>query len=125
MEGTAKIFSEDGYLEFEGSFVDGKRCGEGIEYIDDDKKGKEGEWKAGQLINGIIYDVILDIEGKLFLDSISQIDDPVLLYDLKKYSEEIKIGNVEVVNGQIKVIESSVKTVNDFLANNKKWLNEG
>ena len=43
---------------------------------------------------------------------------PVLLYDLKKYSEEIKIGNVEVINGQIKVIGSSVKTVNDFLANN-------
>lgn len=123
VEGTAKIFCEDGYLEFEGSFADGKRCGKGIEYMRNDKKGKEGEWQAGHLINGIIYDVLLDEEEELFLDSVKQIDDLFSLYDLEKYSEELKVGNVRVNNGQMKVIKNGIKTATDFLKENG-WMKD-
>ncbi|MDD2586846.1 MAG: hypothetical protein PHQ88_07920 [Bacteroides sp.] len=58
---------------------------------------------------------MLDEEGELFLDSIEQIDDPFSLYDLEKYSEELKVGNVRVDNEQMKVIKNSIKTAADFL----------
>lgn len=115
IEGKAKIFHEDGFLEFEGSFIDGKRCGRGVEYLSNGRKGKDGEWQADQLINGIIYDVKLDASGKVFTDTIQQIENSSDLYDLEKYSSELKVGNIRIINGQMKVVKESVKKAVDFL----------
>ncbi|MCK9267770.1 MAG: hypothetical protein M0P14_03535 [Alkaliphilus sp.] len=98
LDGTAKVFCEEGYLEFDGLFVDGKRHGQGSEYMHNGRIGREGEWKEDQLINGIIYDVMLNEKGELFLDSIERAGGPFLLYDLERYSEELKVGNVKIVN---------------------------
>lgn len=118
LKGTAKIFSEDGYLKFDGAFANGKRSGVGIEYLMNGENGKEGEWQVDQLINGIIYDVLLDGEDEVFLDSIKQVDDPFTRYDLERYSEELKVGDVKVVNGQLEVIKNSIKTADEFLGKN-------
>jgi hypothetical protein len=115
VEGTAKLFFEEGYLKFDGSFVDGKRCGQGIEYMHSGRKRREGEWKEDQLINGIIYDVMLDEEGELFLDSIRQVKDPFSLLDLERFSDELMVGNVRVKNGQMEVIKDSIRTAANFL----------
>jgi hypothetical protein len=115
IEGIAKIFNEDSFLEFEGSFLEGKRCGQGIEYLSNGGKGKDGEWQDDQLINGIIYDVKLDSLGKIFTDTIQQVENSSDLYDLKKYSSELKVGNVKVINGQMKVVKESIKKAVDFL----------
>jgi hypothetical protein len=115
LDGTAKVFCEEGYLEFDGSFADGKRHGQGSEYMHNGKIGREGEWKEDKLVNGIIYDVMLDEDGEIFTDSIRQLNDPFSLYDLEEYSEELKVGNVRVDNEQMKVIKNSIKTAADFL----------
>lgn len=115
VEGRAKIISEEGYLEFEGCFVDSKRCGYGIEYIYNGNKNKEGQWENDTLINGVIYDVILNYDGELTSESIEQLDNPFSLIDLEKYADELKIGNLSVINGQKKVIKNSIRNATDFL----------
>lgn len=52
----------DGYEKSEtytGFYKDGKYCGEGTLYSHDKKKLKEGQWKDGELIQGIEYDWLL------------------------------------------------------------------
>lgn len=115
MTGKAKTFYEKDLLEYDGLFRDGKRSGWGIEYLFDERKGKEGEWEADQLINGVIYDVILDIEGKVFMDTIQQIESSSDPYDLERYASELKVGNVRVINGQMEVVKESIIKAADFI----------
>lgn len=115
IDGKAKIFYEKGFLKFEGLFLSGKRCGEGIEYLPNGRKGKEGEWEADKLINGIIYDVKLDTTGKVFMDTIRQVESSSDLYDLERYASELKVGNVRVINGQMEVVKGSITKAADFI----------
>ncbi len=114
-EGFARIFYEEAYLEFEGSFVNGKRNGQGVEYFFDGRKSKEGEWLSGELVNGRIYDVQLDMSGEIFSNTIRQIDDPSDFYDLERYPDELQVGNIKVVDGKMIVEKESIRTVRDFL----------
>lgn len=114
-EGFATIFYEQAYLEFEGSFVNGERNGSGVEYFFDGRKSKEGKWQSGELVNGRIYDVQLDMSGEIFGDKIKQIDDPFDFYDLERYSSELQVGDLRVVDSKITVVKESILTAADFL----------
>ncbi|MEW8974275.1 MAG: hypothetical protein AB2375_08770 [Tissierellaceae bacterium] len=113
--GRAKIFDEEGFLIYDGSYVGGKRCGQGIEYLFNGRKGKEGEWKDNQLVDGVIYDVILDSSNRVFAGSIRQIKHSFDLNNLKENPSAFRVGNIRVKDGQNKVIKKSIKTIPDFI----------
>ena len=59
VKGNAEIYDYEGNLKFVGEFANHQRNGQGVEFLYDRIKTKEGSWQDGELIDGIIYNVLL------------------------------------------------------------------
>ena len=127
---------EDGYAELSvgsdrfycGNFKDGRYHGHGVEFFSDIEGGvvsKEGEWADGKLVNGIIYQAVLDDptdddeeEGEPYAHSpfefLCQLSDPEAVRLNADCMLPFHMCNLKVTNGVPQVIEESVQTVEEF-----------
>lgn len=49
------------------------------------------------------------------MDTIRQVESSSDLYDLERYAQKLKVGNVKVINGQLKVVKESITKAADFI----------
>lgn len=115
VEGKAKIFNYEGILIFDGEFVDNQRNGQGVEYLSNRIKTKEGTWKDGKLIDGIIYDVLLEDEDNLSLDEIHFLADNRHFFS--ETDNDLLVGHLKVKNEDYHIMENSLKNAAEVIDN--------
>jgi len=119
--GWATIF--DGkYTSFQGEFQEYNRSGYGREYFITDNPNeiflsKDGEWENNQLINGHIYDVLVNDSGEPVGKTIIQINENFLdeIFPRLEYPHtEYKTATLQILNRKVKDIDNkSYQTVKD------------
>lgn len=125
----------DGYAELSvssdryycGHFKDGWFDGEGVEFFSDTEDGvvsREGEWAHGELVNGTIYQAVLDdpLEAdeedpdyrRSPYEWLHQFPDPSWVMANQVYMCPFRMCNVRVTGGVLQVVEESIQTVDEF-----------
>ena len=118
VDGKAKIFDEDIYIEYEGNFKNRKRYGEGIEYFAEwfpIEVKKKGQWKDDNLVAGTVYKVILDDKNEIYKsdeDTIyTQLDGYLDFNKVVEFAPDYNIANIYIDNEQANIIKDSIVPV--------------
>jgi len=119
VEGEAKIFDYEGILKFEGEFKNHQRNGQGVEYLPDRIKTREGTWQDGKLVDGIIYNVFIWEDKSLFADEICFLADEIPHFSDSENYDELYVCSFGVKNGEKHVIDNSIKTAKEAIDNFK------
>lgn len=109
VEGEAKIFDYEGILKFEGEFKNHQRNGQGVEYLPDRIKTREGTWQDGKLVDGIIYDVLFEDEETLFLDEPQFLHKSRNLFSSTGSDTNLYVGHLNVKDGEYQVMQKSLR----------------
>lgn len=109
VKGNAEIFDYEGNLKFEGEFENYQRNGQGVEYYYNRIKTKEGTWQDGELVDGIIYNVLLEDEETLFTDKPQFLHESEHLISLADTDNELLIGHLKVNDGDYRIMQNSLK----------------
>jgi len=120
VEGKAKIFDFEGTLIYDGEFANHQRNGQGVEYLYDRIKTKDGTWQDGELVDGYIYDVLLTDEKTLFCDEINYLVKNGDLFSLNN-SNKLLVGCLKVENGEQLIDEGNIE--NAMEAWNERYKN--
>lgn len=133
LDGYAEIYDRFEHRRYLGQYMDSYRHGYGIEYFKDEDENidyisKEGQWKKGELVDGIVYHVLLndseseeEEEGEPYhrspYDWILQLETPERVQANVDYFPPFRMCDVQMVQGEVRVIEESIQTVEEFCEN--------
>ncbi len=109
-----------------GHFRDGQMEGEGVEFFSEAEErvvAREGQWAGDELVDGTIYQAMLDDAPKEEEDPdhrrspyewLFQFADPSWVRANEAYMPPFRMCNVRVTDGELQVIEESIQTVDEF-----------
>ena len=109
VEGEAKIFDFEGTLIYDGEFENHQRNGQGVEYLYDRIKIKEGIWQNGELVDGVIYNVLIWEDKSLYADQLCFLAEEIDRFSSPKSYEGLYVCSFSVNNGKRHVINNSIK----------------
>jgi hypothetical protein len=109
VEGEAKIFDFRGTLIYEGEFENHQRNGQGVEYLYNRIKTKEGTWQDGELVDGVIYNVLIWEDKSLFADQLCFLADEIYSFSSPESYDGLYVCSFSVNNGKLHVIDNSIK----------------
>jgi len=109
VEGEAKIFDFEGTLIYEGEFENHQRNGQGVEYLYNRIKTKEGTWQDGELVDGVIYNVLIWEDKSLFADQLFFLADEIYSFSSPESYDGLNVCSFSVNNGKRHVIDNSIK----------------
>ncbi|MBF8436524.1 hypothetical protein I0Q91_05505 [Halanaerobiaceae bacterium Z-7014] len=115
VKGNAEIFDYEGNLKFEGEFENHQWNGQGVEYLYDRIKTKEGTWQEGELVDGVIYNVLLEDEETLFTDEPQFLHQSEHLFSLADTDNELLVGHLKVNDGDYHIMQNSLKKAKEAL----------
>ncbi|PTX16359.1 hypothetical protein SAMN04488598_10732 [Halanaerobium congolense] len=105
----AKIFDFEGTLIYEGEFENHQRNGQGVEYLYNRIKTKEGTRQDGELVDGIIYNVLIWEDKSLFADQLCFLADEIYSFSSPESYDGLYVCSFSVNNGKRHVIDNSIK----------------
>jgi hypothetical protein len=115
VEGEAKIFNFEGTLVYYGEFENYQRSGQGVEYLYDRIKTKEGTWQDGELVDGIIYNVLLNDAGILFLDEPQFLHKSRHLFSATDTDNNLLLGHLKLNDGDYHIMQNSLRDAAEVL----------
>lgn len=113
--GEAKIFNFEGTLIYDGEFANHQRNGQGVEYLYDRIKTKEGTWQDGELVDGVIYNVILNNSETLFLDEPQFLYKSTHLFSATDTDNDLLVGHLKLNDGDYHIMQNSLRDAAEVL----------
>lgn len=107
--GEAKIFNFEGTLIYDGEFANHQRNGQGVEYLYDRIKTKEGTWQDGELVDGVIYNVLLNDAESLFLDELQFLYKSTHLFSATDTDNDLLVGHLKLNDGDYYIMQNSLR----------------
>jgi len=115
VEGEAKIFDFEGTLVYDGEFANYRRNGQGVEYLYDRIKTKEGTWQDGELVDGVIYNVLLNDAETLFLDEPQFLYKSTHLFSATDTDNDLLVGHLKLNDGDYHIMQNSLRDAAEVL----------
>lgn len=115
VEGEAKIFDFEGTLIYDGEFANHQRNGHGVEYLYDRIKTKEGAWQNGELVDGVIYNVLLNDVETLFLDEPQFLYKSTHLFSATDTDNDLLVGHLKLNDGDYHIMQNSLRDAAEVL----------
>ncbi|SFL42294.1 hypothetical protein [Halanaerobium salsuginis] len=115
VEGEAKIFNFEGTLIYDGDFANHQRNGQGVEYLYDRIKTKEGTWQDGELVDGVIYNVLLNDEETLFLEEPQFLYKSTHLFSATDNDNDLLVGHLKLNDGDYHIMQNSLRDAAEVL----------
>lgn len=109
VEGEAKIFDFEGTLVYDGEFDNHQRNGQGVEYLPHRIKTKEGTWQGGELVDGVIYNVLLTDAETLFLNEPKFLHKSRNLFSPTDTGNDLLVGHLKVNDGDYHIMQNSLR----------------
>lgn len=120
VEGEAKIFDFEGTLIYKGEFQNHQRNGQGVEYLYNRIKTKEGAWQDGELVDGVIYNVLIWEDKSLLADQFCFLADERYRFSSLESYDGLHVCSFSVNDGKRHVIDNSIKPAELAIENFKK-----
>ena len=115
VEGEAEIFNFEGTLIYDGEFANHQRNGQGVEYLYDRIKTKEGAWQDGELVDGVIYNVLLNDAESLFLDEPQFLYKSTHLFSATDNDNDLLVGHLKLNDGDYHIMQNSLRDAAEVL----------
>jgi hypothetical protein len=115
VEGEAEIFNFEGTLIYDGEFANHQRNGQGVEYLYDRIKTKEGTWQDGELVDGVIYNVLLNDAETLFLDEPQFLYKSTHLFSATDTGNDLLVGHLKLNDDDYHIMQNSLRDATEVL----------
>jgi hypothetical protein len=115
VEGEAKIFDFEGTLIYDGEFENHHRSGQGVEYLYDRIKTKEGAWQDGELVDAVIYNVLLNDDETLFLDEPQFLCKSTHLFSATDTDNDLLVGHLKLNDDDYHIMQNSLRDAAEVL----------